>query len=74
MKVRLIDGRQLEKVVSVQFGSPEWPLTPEQRLDKARACLEFAGLPKVAEPLADVVVGLETQTDAVAALRRTGII
>lgn len=64
----LADGREVEVRIDAQFGSPERPLSREQHLDKARACLRFAGLEERAEPLADLFDRFETLADAREAL------
>lgn len=60
----LRDGRVLEVNVERQFGSPGWPLSREQHLDKARACLAFAGMDQVHEDLAALFDRLAGEADA----------
>lgn len=48
---RLTDGREIRIGVDHQFGSPAWPLTREQHLEKAQACLLFAGRELLHAPL-----------------------
>jgi 2-methylcitrate dehydratase PrpD len=65
---RTRDGRRLEHAVTRQLGSPEWPLTRAQHLDKARACLAFGGLAHVHDALARTVDRLDETADAARAL------
>lgn len=64
----LHDGRRIVLPVERQFGSPAWPLSPAEQLQKARDCLEFGGLGAVHEVLADAVRTLARAPDAAAAL------
>lgn len=65
----LSDGRRAEQAVSRQFGSPEWPLSREQHLDKARACLAFGGLSDaVHEALAQLFERFECEADVAGAI------
>ena len=57
----LRDGRMCQVNVSAQFGSPAWPLSRAEHLEKARACLAFAemeahhqALTSLMERIADV--------------------
>lgn len=66
---RTTDGRALQVEVSAQFGSPAWPLSREQHLEKAQACLAFGGLAVVHAPLAALMDHFEDLDDAAAAFR-----
>ncbi|HWU04166.1 MAG TPA: MmgE/PrpD family protein [Novosphingobium sp.] len=70
---RLSDGRELREVVTAQFGSPEWPLSEAEHMDKARACLAFSGLEGAHEALASAAFGMAGASDAMAAIRATGV-
>ncbi|WP_397415919.1 MmgE/PrpD family protein [Phenylobacterium sp.] len=65
----LRDGRTLTARVTTQLGAPEQPLTPQQHLDKARACLAFAGLETVHDPLTALMASFHTLDDASQAFR-----
>ncbi len=67
--VRLKDGREVRTAVTAQLGSPAWPLTQDQHLEKARTCLAFAGLEAVHVPLAALIDRFETLDDAGLAFR-----
>ncbi len=60
----LNDGRQISTQVTAQLGSPDWPLSVAQHLEKARACLAFAGLAAVHLPLRDLIDRFDTLDDA----------
>ena len=62
--VILRDGRRYESVVTAQLGSPAWPLDEAQHRAKARACLAFAGLEMLDEPIAAAIAGLPDTADA----------
>lgn len=64
----LKDGRQVRADVNAQFGSPEWKLTEEQHLAKARACLEFGGAGHCHDALVELVSGIEDLDDFSGAL------
>lgn len=64
----LADGRIVQATVVQQFGSPAWPLSREQHLAKAKACLTFGGLPDAHEALAAMLDDFETVPDVLAAL------
>tara|TARA_R110000787_G_scaffold102192_1_gene208026 strand:- start:2381 stop:3751 length:1371 start_codon:yes stop_codon:yes gene_type:complete len=66
----LVDGREIQIVVSRQFGSPEWPLSREEHLEKASACLAFGGCPDRAKALETLMSTFETVEDASGALCR----
>ena len=61
---RLTDGREVRAAVSAQLGSPAWPLTRDQHLEKARACLAFAGMEAIHAPLTALIDRFETLEDA----------
>ncbi len=71
---RTKDGRELVQLVTAQLGSPGWPLTEAQHAAKARACLTFAGLADAHDRLEQAVRSLDREPDALAAIRRSGII
>ncbi|WP_019516939.1 MmgE/PrpD family protein [Sphingomonas sp. Mn802worker] len=64
----LLDGRTLTHAVSRQFGSPDWPLSREQHLEKASACLTFGGLAAAHAPLIALISDLAQEDDVAAAL------
>jgi 2-methylcitrate dehydratase PrpD len=68
-KAHLTDGRVIEVGVAHQFGSPAWPLSRDQHLEKARACLAFAGLEPLHGPLVELMETLDAVCDLGAALR-----
>ena len=70
---RMTEGRELTEHVAAQFGSPEWPLTWDQHMEKVRGCLAFAGLEHAHAPLADMIEKIDQMNDAASALRATGI-
>lgn len=61
---RLSNGREVRTAVTVQLGSPASPLTREQHLEKARACLAFGGLEAVHAPLTALFDRFDTLEDA----------
>ena len=61
--IAMQDNRRFEHRVERQLGSPEWPLTREQHLDKARRCLCFGGLPEAESSLAMLLDSAHTVTD-----------
>lgn len=63
-----VQGQRLEQAVSRQFGSPAWPLSRSQHLEKAAACLAFGGMPEVHGRLARLLEGFEQVADAGAAV------
>ena len=71
---RLRDGTELVEDVTAQFGSPAWPLSEAQQADKIRACLAFAGLEGCQPALAEMIETLAAAPDAVAAIRKTGVL
>lgn len=58
------DGGRLEQSVDRQFGSPGWPLSREQHLEKALACLSFGGMARAQAPLVALMADFENQPDA----------
>lgn len=71
---RTLDGQELTHAVAAQLGSPEWPLTEQQHSAKALGCLDFASLGDAHEALAQVVAGLERESDALSAIIRSGVL
>lgn len=65
---RTTDGRRIEQAVTAQFGSPAWPLSRAQHLEKARACLAFGGRADAHEALAALLDTLEHAPDVAGAL------
>lgn len=65
-KLRLKDGRSIERAADTIKGSPQEPLTEADLLAKFHDCLEFGlGTRRTdADRLAQVVAGLERSTDA----------
>ncbi len=61
-------GRTLRVDVAAQLGSPHWPLTRRQHLDKAKACLTFADLQGAAPALEDLVSSFPAVKDAGASI------
>ncbi|MBT0671400.1 MmgE/PrpD family protein [Novosphingobium profundi] len=70
---RTVEGDTLVQDVSVQFGSPQWPLSREQHLEKAQGCLAFAGLGDRHTALVEAIASFAQAPDAIAALRTTGV-
>lgn len=64
----LADGTRLEAAVTRQFGSPEWPLSREEHLAKADACLAFGGLPHAGAALAEIIERFDVIGDVAGAL------
>ena len=71
---RTTEGRELSQAVAAQLGSPEWPLTDQQHSAKALGCLEFAGLAETHEALSQAVAALAQESDALAAVMRSGVL
>ncbi|WP_165321593.1 MmgE/PrpD family protein [Rhizorhabdus phycosphaerae] len=71
---RTKDGRELVQGVTAQFGSPAWPLSDAQHAAKALDCFRFSALPDAHDTLGQTVRGLEREPDALAAIRRSGVI
>ena len=68
----LRNGQVISETVTRQFGSPEWPLSREEHLAKARRCLEFGGMAHVHAELAALVDRVDTLDDVAGAL--TGLL
>jgi len=69
---RLSDGTVLRVDVTQQFGSPEWPLTLDEQLEKARRCFTFGGLEEGLVPqLHALVMRLNAINDVAGSLART---
>lgn len=66
--VILKDGQRHGVQVDRQFGSPEWPLSRDEHLEKARGCLGFGGLPGVHAELDALIQCFETVDDVAGAL------
>jgi 2-methylcitrate dehydratase PrpD len=66
----LSDGRVISETVTRQFGSPEWPLSREEHLEKAHRCLEFGGVAHVHADLTALIDRFDTLGDVGAALER----
>jgi 2-methylcitrate dehydratase PrpD len=65
----LHDGRRISVAVDRQYGSPCWPLTIDEHLRKAEACMAFGGLAAWHKPLYAAMQTLDSAADVVAALR-----
>ena len=69
---RLMDGTMLRVDVKQQFGSPEWPRTLDEQLEKARRCFTFGGLEEGLVPqLHALVMRLNAINDVAGSLART---
>src|SRR5690606_6266499 len=66
---RFTDGREAYLLLQAQFGAPDWPLTRDQHMAKAAACLRFGGLPQIHAPLAALIDDFELLEDAARAFR-----
>lgn len=66
---RLSDGGEIRLPIRAQFGAPDWPLSRDQHLAKARACLAFGGLERVHPALSTMIDDFETWDDAGRAFR-----
>ncbi|MEM5518294.1 MmgE/PrpD family protein [Henriciella sp. AS95] len=62
-RAELNDGRIVETEVMRQFGAPEWPLTEQQHLQKAQACMTFGGCGAEADSLAALMTIFEGLDD-----------
>lgn len=67
------DGQKLRIDMTAQLGSPQWPLSRAQQLEKAQTCLAFAGLERCHAQLAEVIGQLDDSKDAIAAIAGTGV-
>ncbi|PVM83209.1 MmgE/PrpD family protein [Caulobacter radicis] len=61
---RLKDGREIVLDVTAQLGSPDFPMSRDEHLEKARSCLAFVGLEAVHAPLTDLFDRFDTLADA----------
>lgn len=64
----LRDGTVVVEHIDAQLGSPQHPLSQEQHLEKARACMAFAGAAHQHEELTALIDDLERQADISEAL------
>lgn len=71
LRIRLKDGRSIERRKETMIGSPDEPLPQEQVLEKFRSCLDFGlGASKAdADRLADAALNLEKMNDVSALVR-----
>lgn len=67
------DGHEARVHIDAQLGAPEYPLTREQHLAKARDCLAFGGMPQCEESLQSAVAALAQKPDVATALKDSGI-
>ena len=63
-----MDGTIVSEAVSRQFGSPEWPLSREEHLAKARRCLAFGGRAQAHTGLIDLIERFDELDDVALAL------
>lgn len=61
---RLNDGREIVLDVTAQLGSPDFPMSRDEHLEKARSCLAFVGLEAIHAPLTDLFDRFDTLVDA----------
>lgn len=66
---RFTDGREVRLPVATQFGAPDWPLSRDQHMVKAAACLAFGGLAQIHAPLAALLDDFDALDDAGRAFR-----
>jgi 2-methylcitrate dehydratase PrpD len=59
----LSDAARFEVSILAQLGSPALPLTYDQHLEKARACMAFAGMADRHQALTDAVMALSDSKD-----------
>jgi 2-methylcitrate dehydratase PrpD len=64
----LASGETVSRIVTRQFGSPEWPLSRAEHLAKAMRCLEFGGLPQAHEGLTALIDRLDQVDDVAGSL------
>jgi len=64
---KLKDGAEHKVTVMKQFGSPEWPLSHDEHMTKARRCLEFGGMAHIHLELAALIERLDQEADVAAA-------
>ena len=67
---RLTDGRSEEAWIEAQLGSPAFPLSTDQHLAKARACLAHGGMESVAEELCQWIATLRSEANVADGLAR----
>ncbi|AYV48326.1 2-methylcitrate dehydratase [Caulobacter flavus] len=60
----LKDGREIALDVTSQLGSPDFPMSRDEHLEKARSCLAFVGMEAVHAPLTDLFDRFDTLADA----------
>ena len=63
VRVRLTDGRLLQVHVPASLGSPTYPMTHEQVLDKFRSAMSAGGRASSADAVADLVATIEDCPD-----------
>lgn len=70
IKLRMKDGRDIERGTDIVKGSPQAPMTEAERLSKFYDCLDFGlGASRTqADRLADVVMNIEREADAAKAI------
>lgn len=61
---RLKDGREIVLDVTAQLGSPDFPMSRDEHLEKAPSCLAFVGMEAVHGPLTELFDRFDTLTDA----------
>lgn len=61
---RLKDGREIVLDLTAQLGSPDFPMSRDEHLEKARSCLAFVGMEAVHAPLTDLFDSFDTLADA----------
>jgi 2-methylcitrate dehydratase PrpD len=64
------DCERYEVAVTAQFGSPDWPLSRDERLAKGRRCLAFGGVADPTDTLLVVHDAFERVPDVLQALAR----
>lgn len=64
----LTNGQIVTHAVARQFGSPEWPLSREQHVQKSLQCLTFGGAAQVSDRLTHLIGRLDGVDDVAAAL------
>ena len=65
----LTDGREVRLTLQAQFGAPDWPLSRDQHMAKAAACLAFGDLLHIHAPLAALIHDFDQSEDAARAFR-----
>ncbi|PXA85415.1 2-methylcitrate dehydratase [Caulobacter sp. D4A] len=61
---KLKDGREIVLDVAAQLGSPDFPMSRDEHLEKARSCLAFVGMEAIHAPLTDLFDRFDTLADA----------